>query len=49
MRRLLALVVASLLFAFVPGLAGAITDGQRDTQNQYPFVGLLAFYDSEGE
>jgi len=49
MRRLLALVVASLLFVFVPGPAGAITDGQKDTQNRYPFVGLLAFYDSEGE
>jgi secreted trypsin-like serine protease len=49
MRRVLAFLVASLLFASVPGSAGAITNGQKDTQNQYPFVGLLAFYDAEGE
>jgi secreted trypsin-like serine protease len=49
MRRLLALIVASLLFALVPGSAGAITNGEKDTQNQYPFVGLLAFYDADGE
>ena len=49
MRRLLALVAASLLFVFVSGSAGAITDGQKDTQNRYPFVGLLAFYDADGE
>ena len=48
MRSLLAIVAASLLFALVPGSAAAITDGQRDTQNRYPFVGLLAFYDAEG-
>ena len=33
----------------VAGPAGAITGGQKDTQNLYPFVGLLAFYDDEGE
>jgi secreted trypsin-like serine protease len=49
LRRLLALVAASLLLVFVPGSAGAITNGQKDTQNQYPFVGLLAFYDADGE
>jgi secreted trypsin-like serine protease len=49
MRRLVAIVAASLLFALVPGSAGAITDGQKDAHNQYPFVGLLAFYDAEGE
>ena len=48
MRRLLALIAACLLFA-LPGSAGAITNGQKDTENQYPFVGLLAFYDAEGE
>jgi secreted trypsin-like serine protease len=49
MRRLLALITASLLFTLVPGSAGAITGGQKDTQNLYPFVGLLAFYDADGE
>jgi secreted trypsin-like serine protease len=49
MRRLLVLVVACLLGGLVPGSAGAITGGQKDTQNLYPFVGLLAFYDDEGE
>jgi secreted trypsin-like serine protease len=49
MRRLLALLAASLLFALVPTSAGAITNGQKDTQNKYPFVGLLAFYDADGE
>jgi secreted trypsin-like serine protease len=48
MRRFIALIAAGLLFALVPGSAGAITNGQEDTQNLYPFVGLLAFYDSEG-
>jgi len=49
MRRLLAVIAACLLFALVPGSAGAITNGQKDTQNLYPFVGLLAFYDAESE
>jgi secreted trypsin-like serine protease len=49
MRRLLVVVAASLLCCLVPGSAGAITGGQKDTQNRYPFVGLLAFYDDEGE
>jgi secreted trypsin-like serine protease len=48
MRRLLAVAVGLLLFALVPGSAGGITNGQKDTQNRYPFVGLLAFYDGEG-
>jgi len=48
MRRLLALLAASLLFVFVPGSATAITNGQPDTENRYPSVGLLAFYDSDG-
>jgi secreted trypsin-like serine protease len=39
-------IVAARLCA---GSAGAITNGQKDTQNQYPFVGLLAFYDADGE
>ena len=49
MRRLLALLAASLLFVVAPGSAGAITNGQKDVNNKYPFVGLLAFYDEEGE
>jgi secreted trypsin-like serine protease len=49
MRRLLVIVAASLLLGLVPGSAGAITGGQKDTQNLYPFVGLLAFYDAEGQ
>ncbi|HEY3211711.1 MAG TPA: trypsin-like serine protease [Actinomycetota bacterium] len=49
MRRLLVIVVGLLLFALVPGSAGAITNGQKDTENKYPFVGLLAFYDADGE
>ena len=48
MRRLLVIAVGLLLFALVPGSAGGITNGQKDTQNRYPFVGLLAFYDGEG-
>jgi secreted trypsin-like serine protease len=48
MRRLLALIAGCVLFVQVPGSAGAITNGQKDTQNLYPFVGLLAFYDAEG-
>jgi secreted trypsin-like serine protease len=49
MKRSLLIVVAALLCALVPGSAGAITGGQKDTKNLYPFVGLLAFYDAEGE
>jgi Trypsin len=49
MRRLLVVVAASLLLGLVPGSAGAITGGQKDTQNLYPFVGLLAFYNDDGE
>lgn len=48
MRRLLALLAASLLLTLVPGSAGAITDGQKDVNDDYPSVGLLAFYDSDG-
>jgi secreted trypsin-like serine protease len=48
MRRALALLAATSVLVFVPGSAGAITNGHKDTQNRYPFVGLLAFYDSDG-
>ena len=49
MRRLVVFVAAALLCGLMPGSAGAITGGQKDTQNRYPFVGLLAFYDDDGE
>jgi secreted trypsin-like serine protease len=49
MRRLLIIFGASLLLILVPGAADAITNGQEDVGNDYPFVGLLAFYDSDGE
>ncbi len=51
MKRLLLLpFVASLLsLTLLAPSANAITDGQVDTGNRYPFVGLLAFYDAQGE
>jgi secreted trypsin-like serine protease len=50
MRRLLLPLVAALVaMVMVASPAGAITGGQKDTQNLYPFVGLLAFYDAEGQ
>lgn len=48
MRRLLAILASAVLFAIVPTSAGAITNGHVDTNNKYPFVGLLAFYDADG-
>jgi secreted trypsin-like serine protease len=33
----------------MPTSAGAITDGFPDVNNKYPFVGLLAFRDADGE
>jgi secreted trypsin-like serine protease len=49
MRRVLVVVVSAMLFAVAPLSAGAITGGQIDTANRYPFVGLLAFYDANGD
>ena len=49
MRRSLVVVAVLLLCGLVAGSAGAITNGKKDTKNLYPFVGLLAFYDDEGE
>lgn len=46
MKRML-VIVATLLVALVPASAGAITGGEVDTDNRYPSVGLLAFYDDE--
>jgi secreted trypsin-like serine protease len=49
MRKLLALLASSLLFALVPTSASAITgESVEDWANQYPFVGMLAFYDEDG-
>ena len=49
MRRLVALVLGTLVLALLSGPAGAITNGRKDVTDRYPFVGLLAFYDAEGE
>jgi len=48
MRKLSIAVIALLLSVLVPGSAFGITNGEVDSDNQYPFVGLLAFYDGEG-
>src|SRR5215208_6286608 len=48
-RLLLALVAALVAMVMVASPAGASTGGQKDAQNLYPFVGLLAFYDAEGQ
>ena len=50
MRRWLVLVASALLCMLsVASPARAITAGWVDTADEYPFVGLLAFYDSDGE
>jgi secreted trypsin-like serine protease len=49
MRRFRVTFIAVLLTMLVPVSAGAITNGEVDSDGNYPFVGLLAFYDSEGE
>lgn len=48
MKRLITFVLTSLLLALVAAPAGAITYGQVDEENRYPFVPLLAFYE-DGE
>ena len=48
MRRLILVFATSLLLLLLPTSAGAITGGQVDSENDYPFVGLLAFYDEDG-
>jgi secreted trypsin-like serine protease len=48
MRRLILAFTTSLLLLLVPTSAGAITGGEIDSANDYPFVGLLAFYDADG-
>ena len=49
MRRLRVVVIAVLVTMAVPGAAFGITNGEVDSVDEYPFVGLLAFYDSDGE
>ena len=49
MKRLLLIFTTSFLLLLSPMHAGAITGGRVDTGNRYPFVGLLAFYDAQGE
>ena len=49
MRRLIAAMSATVLLALVPLSAGAITFGEIDTDNRYPFVAMLAFYDASGD
>ena len=49
MWRALAILVTTLLFALMPTSAGGITNGQVDEDDDYPFVGLLAFHDEDGE
>ena len=46
MRKVL-ISVAAALFVLIPATASAITDGTPDTNNRYPFVGLLAFRDAD--
>jgi secreted trypsin-like serine protease len=48
MKRLL-LLLTTLCVMLLPAPANAITGGRVDTGNTYPFVGLLAFYDADGE
>ncbi|HZB01051.1 MAG TPA: trypsin-like serine protease [Actinomycetota bacterium] len=49
MKRLLLFLTTLLSLTLLPTPAGAIAGGEVDTGNDYPFVGLLAFYDAEGE
>jgi secreted trypsin-like serine protease len=49
MHRLRVLIVTLLLIALLPVSASAVTNGELDAGGEYPFVGLLAFYDGDGE
>ena len=49
MKRLLVVLTSSFFLLLSPMRAGAITGGQVDTGDRYPSVGLLAFYDGQGE
>jgi secreted trypsin-like serine protease len=48
MRRSIAVASVSLLLVLLPMAASAITFGEIDTDNRYPFVGMIAFYDADG-
>lgn len=48
MKKRLIAIAAMTLLALVPTSASAITDGFADVDNEYPFVGLLAFRDADG-
>ena len=47
-RRLIAMLAALTLMATLAPAAGAITNGQPD-ENRHPYVGLVAFFDEDGE
>jgi secreted trypsin-like serine protease len=50
MKKLLPALAAIIgLLVILPSPAIAITDGTPDTGNRFPFVGLLAFRDADGE
>ena len=49
MRRSLAILATMLLFTLAPTPANAIVNGQVDEDNNFPFVGLLAFHDADGD
>lgn len=49
MKRLLVILTSSVFFLLSPTYASAITGGEVDTGDEYPFVGLLAFYDEQGD
>ena len=45
--RKLAAAAASVILLAIPAVAGAITNGEEDNGNLYPFVGMIAFYDAD--
>ena len=49
MRKLLAIVASSLLLLLPATSASAISNGELDSDDEYPFVGMLAFYDEAGD
>jgi hypothetical protein len=49
MKRLFATLTTSLFLMLAPMPAGAITGDKWTPTTQSPFVGLLAFYDQQGE
>src|SRR5262245_32290263 len=48
MKRLLVIVAAMIVLVAIPNAASGITNGTPDSNNRYPFVGLLAFRDADG-